>query len=106
MSKLDAYEREILEAFEKGKLKPIVTKSELGKLKAAARATGIKDRRVNIRLSSIDLSDIQVKALEEGIPYQTLIASILHKYVTGLLAETSRGVANRSTRTSGKRADG
>ena len=42
---------------------------------------------MNIRLSSGDLSDIQVKALEEGIPYQTLIASVLHKYVTGRLAE-------------------
>ena len=106
MAKLDTYEREVLDAYEKGKLKSVATKSELGKLKAAARATAIKDRRVNIRLSSIDLSDIQVKALEEGIPYQTLIASVLHKYVTGLLSETSRGVANRSTRTSVKRADG
>jgi hypothetical protein len=42
---------------------------------------------VNIRLSSGDLSDIQVKALQEGVPYQTLIASVLHKYVTGRLAE-------------------
>ncbi len=106
MSKLDAYEREILEAFEEGKLKSVATKSELAKLKAAARATAIRDRRVNIRLSSIDLSDIQVKALEEGIPYQTLIASVLHKYVTGVLSETSRGVANRSTRASGKRTAG
>jgi hypothetical protein len=45
------------------------------------------DRRVNIRLSSGDLSDIQVRALEEGVPYQTLIASVLHKYVAGRLAE-------------------
>jgi len=51
------------------------------------RSTAIKDRRINIRLSSGDLSDIQVKALEEGVPYQTLIASVLHKYVTGRLAE-------------------
>ena len=42
---------------------------------------------MNIRLSSGDLSDIQVKALEEGMPYQTLIASVLHKYVTSRLAE-------------------
>ena len=86
MPKLDAYEREVLEAYEKGKLKSIATKGELAKLKAAARATAIKDRRVNIRLSSIDLGDIQVKALEEGVPYQTLIASVLHKYVTGRLS--------------------
>ncbi len=106
MSKLDAYELEVLKAFEKGKLKSVATKSELEKLKTAARATAIKDRRVNIRLSSIDLSDIQVKALEEGIPYQTLIASVLHKYVTGRLLEQSRRITGRTTRTSRKRAAG
>lgn len=87
MPKIDAYEQEILGAFEKGKLKSVATKAELAKFKAAARATAIKDRRVNIRLSSGDLSDIQVKALKEGVPYQTLISSVLHKYVTGRLAE-------------------
>lgn len=106
MMKLDAYEREVLDAYEKGKLKSIATKAELEKLKAAARATAIKDRRVNIRLSSIDLSDIQVKALEEGVPYQTLIASVLHKYVTGRLSEKSQRITSRSTRTARKRAVG
>ncbi|GMV55949.1 MAG: hypothetical protein AMXMBFR6_17540 [Betaproteobacteria bacterium] len=87
MPKTDAYETELLSAFEKGSLKSVATKAELSKFKAAARATAIKDRRVNIRLSSGDLQDIQVKALQEGMPYQTLIASILHKYVTGKLSE-------------------
>lgn len=87
MPEIDKYELEIVQAYDKGKLKSVATKSELAKFKAAARATAIKDRRVNIRLSSGDLSDIQVKALEEGMPYQTLIASILHKYVTGKLSE-------------------
>ena len=87
MPKTDAYEQEVIAAFEKGKLKSVASKGELAKFKAAARATAIKDRRVNIRLSSGDLSDIQVKALEEGVPYQTLIASVLHKYVTGHFAE-------------------
>lgn len=96
MSKIDAYEQEILAAFEKGQLKSVATKAELVKLKAAARATAIKDRRVNIRLSSIDLSDIQVKALEEGIPYQTFIASVLHKYVSGRLVEKSSVVISLS----------
>lgn len=86
-TKIDDDERELLEAFEQGQLKSVATKGELASLKAAARATALKDRRVNIRLSSGDLSDIQVKALEEGIPYQTLIASVLHKYVTGRLTE-------------------
>jgi predicted DNA binding CopG/RHH family protein len=95
MPKLDAYESEILNAFEKGQLKSVATKAMLEDFKAAARATAIKDRRVNIRLSSGDLSDIQVKALEEGIPYQTLIASVLHKYVTGRLAEPPGRAAKR-----------
>ncbi len=87
MSKLDPYELEVLEAYESGKLKPPARRAELQRLRAAARATAIKDKRVNIRLSSVDLLDIQAKALEEGMPYQTLIASVLHKYVTGKLAE-------------------
>jgi predicted DNA binding CopG/RHH family protein len=97
MSKIDAYEEEVLSAFEKEALISVATKQELAKFKAAARATAIKDRRVNIRLSSGDLSDIQVRALEEGVPYQTLIASVLHKYVTGRLAErpTPRRAPNR-----------
>ena len=87
MSKLDPYELEVLQAFESGKLKPSAGKAELQRLRAAARATAIKDKRVNIRLSSADLLDIQARALEEGMPYQTLIASVLHKYVTGKLSE-------------------
>ncbi len=95
MPKIDEYELEVLSAYEKGKLKSVATKSELAKFKAAARATAVKDRRVNIRLSSGDLSDIQVKALEQGVPYQTLIASVLHKYVTGHLAERSEAADSR-----------
>jgi len=101
MPKIDAYELEVLTAFDKGQLKSVATKAELAKFKAAARATAIKDRRVNIRLSSGDLSDIQVKALEEGVPYQTLIASVLHKYVTGRLAEPR--AAKQAPRPSSKR---
>jgi predicted DNA binding CopG/RHH family protein len=97
MPTINIKEEEILTAFEKGQLKSVATKSELAKFKAAARATAIKDRRVNIRLSSGDLNDIQVKALEEGIPYQTLIASVLHKYVTGRLAEQPSSVKSRSS---------
>ena len=93
MSKLDPYELEVLQAYEAGKLKPSAGKAELQRLRAAARATAIKDKRVNIRLSSVDLLDIQARALEEGMPYQTLIASVLHKYVTGKLAESKASAA-------------
>jgi len=87
MPKADIDEAELLAAYEKGELKSIATKPQLAEIRAAARATGVKNKRVNIRLSAADLQDIQVRALEEGIPYQTLIASVLHKYVTGRLAE-------------------
>ena len=69
MPKIDDYELEVLSAFEKGKLKSVATKSELARLKAAARATAIKDRRVNMRLCSAGLGDIQIRALQEGVPY-------------------------------------
>lgn len=90
MSHFDAYEMEVLEAFEGDRLASVATPQEIEALKAAARATANKDRRVNIRLSSFDLSDIQVKAMAEGIPYQTLIASVLHKYVSGQLTDKLR----------------
>ena len=100
MSDIDAYELEILKAFESGQLKSVATKSELVKFKAAARANAIKDKRVNIRLSSVDLTDIQVKAMEEGVPYQTLITSVLHKYVNGKLVERSpKGTKSDATKT-------
>jgi predicted DNA binding CopG/RHH family protein len=87
--KTDHDDDELLRAYESGGLKSVATSDAIARLRAAARATALKDRRVNIRLSSVDLSDIQVKALEQGLPYQTLIASVLHKYVTGRLVERS-----------------
>jgi predicted DNA binding CopG/RHH family protein len=98
MSKLDPCELEVLQAYESGKLKPSAGKAELQRLRAAARATAIKDKRVNIRLSAVDLLDIQAKALEQGMPYQTLIASVLHKYVTGMLLEGGRPRAGAKRR--------
>ncbi len=89
MKQIDPFEAEVLDSFEKGEFQSIATKTELEKFKMAARATAIKDKRINIRLSSGDLKDIQSKALEEGIPYQTLIASVLHKYVTGQLVDAN-----------------
>ena len=92
MKKLDAYEEDILAAYDQGNLKSTSpTKTDLTKFKAAATATFIKDRRINIRLSSPDLMDIQARALEEGIPYQTFIASVLHKYASGPHGTTLSG---------------
>ncbi len=99
MKKLDPYEREILRAYEKGKL--VSTRpspAQRRALRDAARATLIKDKRVNIRLSSADLMDIQARAAEEGVPYQTLIASVLHKYVSGRMRETKSRLSSRTAR--------
>jgi predicted DNA binding CopG/RHH family protein len=70
MRQSDAYETELLAAFDEGALKSVANRAELVKFNAAARATALKDKRVNIRLSSGDLQDIQVKALEQGMPRQ------------------------------------
>lgn len=92
-----SYEERIAEDYEKGRFKSVApSKAELKKFKEVARATFIKDRRVNVRLSSPDLMDIQTRAAEEGVPYQTLIASVLHKFVTGRFAEKSSRLATRS----------
>ncbi len=97
-TKLDTYEKEMLDAYEKGEMKSIIkSKADLEKYLTAARETFIKDRRVNIRLSTPDLKDIQERAAEEGVPYQTLIASVLHKYVSGRLIETPSRLTTRST---------
>jgi hypothetical protein len=105
MKKLDRFEREILGAYEKGVLvsaRP--TKAQLAAFREAARATFVKNKRVNIRLSEADLMDLQARAYEEGIPYQTLIASVLHKYVSGRLRETKSRLTTHSTRTRAKSA--
>ena len=86
--KLDAEEREILDAYLEGRLERIeLSPEEIERYRAAARAVSKKGRRVNIRMSSNDLRDLQVRALKEGVPYQTLMSSVLHKYVTGKLVE-------------------
>jgi len=90
MSKLSSEEREILEAFDKGKLKRSKKAANTQKRhQEYAEAMFKKDARINIRLSSKDLRGLQKRALAEGIPYQTLISSILHKYVEGRLSENN-----------------
>jgi predicted DNA binding CopG/RHH family protein len=90
MAKLNKEEKELLESFEDGEWRSVPDKKqEAGRLQDYAAATFRKDRRINIRISSKDLNALQKRALEEGIPYQTLVSSILHKYVSGRLREDS-----------------
>jgi predicted DNA binding CopG/RHH family protein len=84
---LDPEEQQLLDDYEAGSLCSVASPEVLEGLRAAARATGQKDQRINIRLSSIDLQALRTRALQEGIPYQTLISSVLHKYLSGALRE-------------------
>jgi predicted DNA binding CopG/RHH family protein len=84
------FEEDILTSFENGEWQSVPNlKNEIARYAASAAATLTKDKRINIRLSSRDLEDVQTRAAEEGMPYQTLIASVLHKYVNGRLTETT-----------------
>ena len=88
MKQLDTEEQELLDAFDSGVLIQVANVDfELKQHKEYAKATFQKDARINIRLSSKDLRLIQKRALSEGLPYQTLISSLLHKYVEGRLVE-------------------
>ena len=90
MPKLNEEEKQILESYERKEWKSVENaKAQSQRYQEYARSTFQKDRRVNIRVSTKDLEGIQKKAIEEGIPYQTLISSILHKYLSGRLIEKS-----------------
>ena len=84
----DKEEKELLASFERDEWVAVEDKeSEVARYQVYAKETFRKDKRVNIRIARKDLEAIQKRALEEGIPYQTLMASVLHKYVSGRLAE-------------------
>ena len=91
MAKLNRKEKDVLKSVELGEWKSVSRlASEKRRFQKYAEATLKKDSRVNIRISGKDLLAIQKRAVEEGIPYQTLISSLLHKYVSGRLVEKER----------------
>jgi len=82
--KYDREEKEIIEAYEKDELKlSTPSKKEIEAIKKTARKTLVKDKRITIRLYEHDYQGIQKKAMEMGIPYQTLISGIIHRYIEG-----------------------
>ena len=91
--KLSKEEKEILKDFEAGEFKSVLTPKRKKAIQAAAEETFKKDKRINIRISSRDLESLQRRALEEGIPYQTPVSSILHKYVSGSLRDVTANKA-------------
>jgi len=87
---IDKEERDLMESIENGEWRSVKNiEKEKEKAITAARNTLKKDKRINLRLTQKDYHQIQVKAIEEGIPYQTLISSIIHKYLNGSLAPRS-----------------
>jgi len=87
---IDKEERDLMESIENDEWRSVKNiEKEKEKAIASARNTLKKDKRINLRLTQKDYHQIQVKAIEEGIPYQTLISSIIHKYLNGSLASRS-----------------
>ena len=81
-------EREILDRFERGELRPApAAERELDMARQAARNTFNKTRRVNLRVTERDFQLAHSRARKEGIPYQTLLSSVIHKYLSGRLTE-------------------
>lgn len=89
---LDSEEIELLESLESDEWNSIDNlKNELEVHQNIAKSTLKKDKRVNLRMSSKDLEAIKTYAVEEGLPYQTLMSSVLHKFVTGRLIDRQAG---------------
>ena len=86
--KLSKQEKEIVESVERGDWRSVRgVKKQIKRFQDSAKATVRKDKRVNIRMSEKDLIGLQKRAMEEGLPYQTLMSSVLHKYVNGRLVD-------------------
>ncbi len=86
---IDDDEREIIGSLEADEWISVAD-ADINKAEATeiARSTMRKDRRMNVRISERDMRNLKIRAAEEGIPYQTLVTMVLHKYVTGQLTET------------------
>ena len=79
-------EHELIQSIERGEWREIDdVASAVAEARQIATATLVKSERMNIRISSADLNALKATAIKEGLPYQTLVSSVLHKYVTGQL---------------------
>ena len=104
MTSDQSFEQDILASFERGEWLPVKNqKKENVRYQELAAETLRKSRWVNIRITAMDLEGLQARAAEEGLPYQTLMASILHKYVSGRLVSASEGNASQPGRVARKR---
>lgn len=85
--KLDREEQALLDAYDSGDFVSDLDSGRRDYLAKMAEETFKKNKRINIRIASRDLAALQRRALEEGLPYQSLISSVLHKYVSGGLKD-------------------
>jgi predicted DNA binding CopG/RHH family protein len=94
--KLSKKEKALLDSVESGDFESTLTKARREELEAVAANTLKKDKRINIRISNRDLIAVQSRASEEGIPYQTLVSSIIHKYISGSLRDIAANKKRQS----------
>ena len=95
-AKLTKEEQELLDAVEAGEFESVLTESRRKELESVASNTFRKDKRINIRISNRDLVAIQSRALQEGMPYQTFVSSIIHKYMSGSLQDLTANKQSQS----------
>jgi len=94
---LNPEDQEMLEAFEAGEFESDLKDERRTQLVQLAEEAIRKDKRINIRISSRDLEALQRRAIEEGLPYQSLVSSVLHKYVSGSFKDISANKALQRT---------
>lgn len=97
-ARLSKEEKELLSAVESGEFESVLTDARKKELEAIAGNTFKKDKRINVRISNRDLVAVQSRASEEGIPYQTLVSSIIHKYISGSLQDVTANKQMQPTR--------
>ncbi len=93
MKKDEKYEKEILVSYEDDEWKSVRNVAEQKiRYSKYAKDTMLKKKKINIELSEKDLTNLKVKSLEEGIPYQTLVSSVIHKFLSGDLIKNNRSL--------------
>ena len=95
---IDEEEKELIESIERDEwVRSKEEEKEKKYAKEAAEGTVRKNKRMNIRISERDLRSLKIRALEEGLPYQTLVSMIIHKYLSGKLKEDTSGEKHNLT---------
>ena len=88
MGDIDREEKDLLTTYELGEWQPVANRDgEMDRYREYARATFEKEKRVNIHVSGTDLEALQRQAVEQGVPCEALMSSVIHKYASGRLTD-------------------